>query len=53
MGDARMMAITLKRDGYDISTRNAAIMALQEDFGLPEEEAVNLADEVIAAGRNC
>ena len=52
MGNARMMAITLKRDGYDISTRNAAVMALEEDFGLPEEEAVSLADAVVEAGRS-
>ena len=52
MGNARMMAIALRRDGYDISTRNAAIMALQEDFGLPEEEAVSLADAVVAESRN-
>ena len=51
MGTARMIALALIRDGYDVSTRNAAIMALQEDLGYSEEEAVSVADEVIRAAR--
>ena len=51
MGNAREMALTLRRDGYDISTRNGAIMAIQEDFNLSEEEAVSLADEIVRASR--
>jgi hypothetical protein len=51
MSTAREIALTLKRDGYDISTRNAAIMALQEDLGYSEEEAVNVVDEVIKESR--
>ena len=47
MGTAKEIALTLKRDGYDISTRNATIMALQEDLYYSEEEAVNIVDEVI------
>jgi len=47
MGTAREIALTLKRDGFDISTRNGVIMALQEDLGYSEEEAVNVADEII------
>ena len=51
MSTAREIALTLKRDGYDISTRNAAIMALQEDLDYSEEEAVNVVDEVIKESR--
>lgn len=47
MGNARQIAITLKRDGFDISTRNAAVMALEEDFGYSEEEALSIADEIV------
>ncbi len=47
MSTAREIALTLKRDGYDISTRNAAIMALQEDLCYSEEEAVSVVDEII------
>ena len=52
MSSAKEIALTLVRDGYDISTRNAAIMALQEDLSYSEEEAVNLADEIIKEGKN-
>ena len=51
MGNARQIAIMLKRDGYDISTLNAVIMALEEDLGYSEEEAMNIASEVLNAGR--
>ena len=51
MSSARQIASLLIRDGYDISNRNAAIMALQEDLGYTEEEAMSVADEVIRAGR--
>lgn len=51
MGNARQIAIALKNDGFDISTINEAIMALQEDFGYSEEEAVNIASEVVREGR--
>lgn len=51
MSVAKEIALTLKRDGYDISTRNAVIMALQEDLGYSEEEAVSVADEVIKVAR--
>ena len=51
MGNARQIANMLKNDGYDISTINGAIMALQEDFGYSEEEAVNIASEVVREGR--
>lgn len=47
MNNARQIAIMLKRDGYDISNLNAAIMALQEDLGYPEEEAVSLANFIV------
>ena len=47
MGNARQIAILLKRDGFDLSTRNAVIMALQEDLNYSEEEAVNICDEII------
>ena len=47
MSTAREIAITLKRDGYDLSNRNAVIMALQEDLYYSEEEAVNIANEII------
>lgn len=47
MGTAREIAETLKRDGYDISTRNDVIMALQEDLDYSEEEAVSVAGEII------
>ncbi len=49
MGNARQIATILKNDGFDISTRNGAIMALQEDLGYSEEEAVNIADEIVRA----
>lgn len=52
MGYARQIAITLVRDGYDISTRNAAIMALEEDLGYSEEEAVSVADAVVREAAN-
>ena len=52
MGNARQIAIALSKDGYDISTRNAAIMALEEDFGYSEEEAVNLADAIVEESTN-
>ena len=51
MGNARQIAAMLKNDGFDISTINGAIMALQEDFGYSEEEAVNIAGEVMREGR--
>lgn len=51
MGNARQIAIMLKRDGYDVSTLNAVIMALEEDLGYSEEEAVSIASEVLRAGR--
>ena len=51
MGNARMIAIALMRDGYDISTRNAVIAALEEDYRMPEEEAVSLADAVLMEGK--
>ena len=47
MGTAREITETLKRDGYDISTRNDVIMALQEDVDYSEEEAVSVAGEII------
>lgn len=47
MGNARQIATILKRDGYDISSTNAAIMALQEDLGYSEEEAVSLANFIV------
>ena len=47
MGNARQIAIALAKDGFDISTRNAVIMALEEDFNYSEEEAVNIADEIV------
>lgn len=47
MGTARQIALMLKRDGYDISTLNAAIMALQEDLGYSEEDAINVASEIV------
>lgn len=51
MSNAREIAVTLKRDGFDISTLNAVIMALEEDLGYSEEEAVNIASEVLRAGK--
>lgn len=51
MSNAREIAVTLKRDGFDISTLNAVIMALEEDLGYSEEEAVNVAGEVLKAGK--
>ncbi|MBQ3445451.1 hypothetical protein IJG29_01850 [Candidatus Saccharibacteria bacterium] len=47
MNNARQIAITLKRDGYDISNINAAIMALEEDLNYSEEEAVSLARFIV------
>ena len=52
MGNARQIATILKRDGYDISTTNAAIMALEEDFGYSEEEAVSIADMIVRESGN-
>lgn len=52
MGNAKQIATVLKRDGYDISTVNAAIMALQEDLGYSEEEAVSLAGFIVAEAGN-
>ena len=52
MGNARQTAIMLKKDGYDISTRNAAIMALEEDLGYSEEEAVSIADFIVNEAAN-
>ena len=52
MGNARQIAMILKRDGFDLSTRNATIMALQEDLRCSEEEAVALCDEVMREARN-
>lgn len=51
MNNARQIAMILVRDGYDISTTNAAIMALEEDLGYSEEEAVSIADFVVREGR--
>lgn len=51
MGNAKQIAVILKNDGFDISTVNAAIMALQEDLGYSEEEAVNIAGEVVREGK--
>lgn len=51
MSTAQEIAFTLKRDGYNLSTLNAAIMALQEDLGYSESEAISVADEVIKAAR--
>ncbi|MBQ8984609.1 hypothetical protein IJ098_02010 [Candidatus Saccharibacteria bacterium] len=47
MNNARQIAILLKQDGYDISNTNAAIMALQEDLGYSEEEAVSIANFIV------
>ena len=52
MGNARQIAITLKENGYDISTLNAAIMALEEYFGYSEEEAVSIASMVVREAGN-
>lgn len=52
MNNARQIAIILKRDGYDISTTNAAIMALQEDLGYSEEEAVSIANFIVQESGN-
>lgn len=52
MSNARQIAITLKRDGYDISTFNAAVMALQEDLHYSESEAVSIADFIVRESRN-
>lgn len=52
MNNARQIAIMLKRDGYDISSINAAIMALQEDLGYSEEEAVSIASFIVRESRN-
>lgn len=52
MNNARQIAIILKRDGYDISNTSAAIMALQEDLGYSEEEAVSIANFVVQESRN-
>ena len=51
MGNARQIATILKNDGFDISTINGAIMALQEGFGYSEEEAVNIASEIVRESR--
>ena len=51
MSNARIIAITLIRDGYNLSTLNAVIMALQEDLNYSEEEAVNIAHEILQAAR--
>lgn len=51
MGNARQIAIILKRDGYDISTINASVMALEEDLGYSEEEAISIADMVVREAR--
>ena len=47
MNNARQIAIILKQDGYDISSINAVIMALQEDLGYSEEEAVSIANFIV------
>lgn len=47
MNNARQIAILLKQDGYDISNLNAAIMALEEDLGYSEEEAVSIASAIV------
>ncbi|MBR5408856.1 hypothetical protein IK112_02835 [Candidatus Saccharibacteria bacterium] len=52
MNNARQIAILLKQDGYDISNINAAIMALQEDLGYSEEEAVSIANFVVMESKN-
>ena len=52
MGNARQIATILKRDGYDISTINAAIMALEEDLGYSEEEAVSIASMIVQESGN-
>ena len=52
MNNARQIAIMLKQDGYDISTINGAIMALQEDLGYSEEEAVSIASFIVRESRN-
>lgn len=51
MNNARQIAIILKRDGYDISNLNAAIMALEEDLGYSEEEAVSIANFIVQESR--
>ncbi len=52
MNNARQIAILLKQDGYDISNTNAVIMALQEDLGYSEEEAVSIANFVVMESKN-
>jgi len=52
MNNARQIAILLKQDGYDISNVNATIMALQEDLGYSEEEAVSIANFIVQEARN-
>ena len=52
MNNARQIAIILKQDGYGISNTNAAIMALQEDLGYSEEEAVSIANFVVMESKN-
>lgn len=52
MNNARQIATLLKQDGYDMSSLNAVIMALEEDLGYSEEEAVSIASFVLQEAKN-